>query len=357
MPYLSSGPCVRNTGREYYASRQGIRRPRKGVCYSAMWGITEMCTETEYPRGVHKTGSGYVITRTLPLAWRLSEVWVNSLRLGLASTKVQHLDRSYSSCQLPWELLYADDLAIIDITSTDTQNRLESWQKVLTGNGLKSNVAKTEHLPTMENPLPMTLNGEELKNVDHFKYLGSVIDKDGTIDKDVDLRVQLGCIHGQTGENWPEYSMTGRFPSGSNRGFMTPFSDRLWRMEANVGQWRWSTRGRLLQRRWGCFVGSSECRDENTCETRTSDAFYILHLSTRLCAVAVFVGLDMSRDETQTTSPAVMNLTIPGTRRRGRPKKTWHQQIKDDMTGVGVTQDVALDRNEWRRKTRPTPRR
>ena len=36
---------------------------------------------------------------------------------------------------LPWELLYADDLAII--ASTDTQNRLESWQKVLTDNGLK----------------------------------------------------------------------------------------------------------------------------------------------------------------------------------------------------------------------------
>ena len=34
------------------------------------------------------------------------------------------------------------------------------------------------------------LNGEELKNVDHFKYLGSVIDKDGTIDRDMDLRVQ-----------------------------------------------------------------------------------------------------------------------------------------------------------------------
>ena len=44
--------------------------------------------------------------------------------------------------ELPWELLYADDLAIIDVTSTDTQNRLESWQKVLTDNGLKINVAK-----------------------------------------------------------------------------------------------------------------------------------------------------------------------------------------------------------------------
>ena len=80
--------------------------------------------------------------------------------------------------------------SIIDVTSTDTQNRLESWQKVLTDNGLKINVAKTEHLSRRENPLPIELNGEELKNVDHFKYLGSVIDKDGTIDRDVDLRVQ-----------------------------------------------------------------------------------------------------------------------------------------------------------------------
>ena len=49
----------------------------------------------------------------------------------------------------------------------------------------------------------------------------------------------------------------------------------------------------------------------------------------------------------------VMELAIPGTRRRGRPKKTWHQQMKEDMAGVGITLDVALDREEWRRRTRP----
>ena len=89
---------------------------------------------------------------------------------------------------LPWELLYADDLAII--ASTDTQNRLESWQKVLTDNGLKINVAKTDHMSTKESPLPMNMNGDELTNVDHFKYLGSVIDIYGAIDRDVDLRVR-----------------------------------------------------------------------------------------------------------------------------------------------------------------------
>ena len=31
--------------------------------------------------------------------------------------------------ELPWELPCDDDLAIIDITCTDTQNRLASWQK------------------------------------------------------------------------------------------------------------------------------------------------------------------------------------------------------------------------------------
>ena len=82
--------------------------------------------------------------------------------------------------ELPWALLYADDLEIINITSTDTQNRLESWQTI--------NVAKLEHLSTRKNPLQIKLYGEELKNVDHFKHLGSVIDTDDTIDRGADLR-------------------------------------------------------------------------------------------------------------------------------------------------------------------------
>ena len=66
----------------------------------------------------------------------------------------------------------------------------------------------------------------------------------------------------------------------------------------------------------------------------------------------------VQRRDANNVTRSVMELAIPGTTRRGRPKKTWHQQIKDDMTGVGVTHaDVALDRNEWKRRTRPTPRR
>ena len=110
--------------------------------------------------------------------------------------------------ELPWELLYADDLAIIGITSTDTQHRLESWQKVLTDNGLKISVAKTEHLSTRENPLPMKVNGDELKNVDHFKYLGSVIDRDGTIDREQNRTEQNRTEQNRTEQNRTEQNRT-----------------------------------------------------------------------------------------------------------------------------------------------------
>ena len=65
----------------------------------------------------------------------------------------------------------------------------------------------------------------------------------------------------------------------------------------------------------------------------------------------------VQRRDANNVTRRVMELAIPGARRQGRPKKTWHHQIQDDLTAVGVTQDVTLERNEWRRGTRPTSRR
>ena len=55
---------------------------------------------------------------------------------------------------------------------------------------MKINVPTTGHLSTRKNSLPTNSNGEELTNVNQLKYLGSVIDNDGTIDRDVEPRVR-----------------------------------------------------------------------------------------------------------------------------------------------------------------------
>ena len=113
-----------------------------------------------------------------------------------------------------------------------------------------------------------------------------------------------------------------------------------------------------------CYHGDEDAsRDPRSVETshmRNEEIRRILHLSPidevmRRGRIRWF-GHVQRRDATNVTR-RVMELAIPGTRRRGRPKKAWHQQMKEDMAGVGVTQDVALDRKEWRRRTRPTPTR
>ena len=64
-----------------------------------------------------------------------------------------------------------------------------------------------------------------------------------------------------------------------------------------------------------------------------NNAFRILHgLPMRCSASGMFASSGVNSCQTLIR---VMNLAIPGTRRRGRPKKTWNQQLKDDMTAVG----------------------
>ena len=47
-----------------------------------------------------------------------------------------------------------------------------------------------------------------------------------------------------------------------------------------------------------------------------------------------------------------MRMAIPGRRPRGRPKKRWKDNIKEDMKHFGVKPEDALDRGFWRTMTK-----
>ena len=257
--------------------------------------------------------------------------------------------------ELSWELLYADELSIIDITSTDTQNRLESWQKDLTDNCLKINLAMTEHLSTRETPLSMKLNGEELNNVDHIKYLVSVIDKDGTVDRDLDLRMRdaWSSSRNLTGVLY-DRKIPLRLKAKAYEAIIRPAltcGSECWALKVTKKRKIAITETEMLRG----ILGVST-RDH----VRNEEIRRILHVSpideVMRCGRLRWFG-HVQRREANNVTRRVMNLAISGARRRGRSQKTWHQQIKDDMIGVGVTQYVPLDRKELRRRTRPTPRR
>ena len=201
----------------------------------------------------------------------------------------------------------------------------------------------------------MTLNGEELKHVDHFKYLGSVIDKDGTIDKDVDLCVQAAWsswrkLTGVLYDRKIPLRLKAKVYEAIIRPALT-YGCECWAMKVTNKRKIATTEMRMLRG----ILGVS--RREHM---RNEDILRILHI-TPIDEVMRGGRLrwfgHVQRRDADNVTRRVMELAIPGARRRGWPKKTWHYQIKEDMMTVGVTEDVALDRNEWRRRTRPTPRR
>ena len=47
----------------------------------------------------------------------------------------------------------------------------------------------------------------------------------------------------------------------------------------------------------------------------------------------------------------IESLIVEGKRSWGRPKKTWVEQIKNDLSELHLSKDLTRDRNRWRRQS------
>ncbi|KAI5737192.1 hypothetical protein M8J76_010962 [Diaphorina citri] len=93
-------------------------------------------------------------------------------------------------------LMFADDIALISDDVEKLQNSLNDWKIALEDNGLKISRKKTEYmfLPFVDASSPppdILLDGEILPKCEKFRYLGSMIDKEGTCKSDVLNRIQI----------------------------------------------------------------------------------------------------------------------------------------------------------------------
>ena len=95
-----------------------------------------------------------------------------------------------------WELLFADDLAVMNRKKKGLQKRLKRWQRCLEKGGLKVNVAKTETLVCKNGGGEVLrvrdVHGEDIRQVKELKYLDTVLCEGGGSSKDVQERVKAG---------------------------------------------------------------------------------------------------------------------------------------------------------------------
>ncbi|KAK3536209.1 hypothetical protein QTP86_000185 [Hemibagrus guttatus] len=81
----------------------------------------------------------------------------------------------------PWTMMFADDIVICSESREQVEENLERWRFALEGRGMKVSCSKTEYMCVNEREGSGTvrLQGEEVKKVQEFKYLGSTVQSNG----------------------------------------------------------------------------------------------------------------------------------------------------------------------------------
>ncbi|KAK3541960.1 hypothetical protein QTP86_008149 [Hemibagrus guttatus] len=94
----------------------------------------------------------------------------------------------------PWTMMFVDDIVICSESREQVEENLERWRFELERRGMKVSCSKTEYMCVNEREGSGTvrLQGEEVKKVQEFKYLGSTVQSNGECGKEVKKRVQAG---------------------------------------------------------------------------------------------------------------------------------------------------------------------
>ncbi len=61
----------------------------------------------------------------------------------------------------------------------------------------------------------------------------------------------------------------------------------------------------------------------------------------------------MRRREEEHILRRALNVEVGGRRPPGRPKKTWRVVVEEEMRMLNITEEMAVDRQQWRRLISP----
>nr|XP_009622333.1 uncharacterized protein LOC104113756 [Nicotiana tomentosiformis] len=102
--------------------------------------------------------------------------------------------------EVPWCMLFADDIVLIDETRDGVNVKLEVWRETLESKGFKLSRSKTKYLECKfrdwmhEEGVEVKIGTQVVPKKNSFKYLGSIIQGNKEIDEDVTHRIGAGWM-------------------------------------------------------------------------------------------------------------------------------------------------------------------
>jgi len=100
--------------------------------------------------------------------------------------------------KIPWCMLFADDIVLIDESREGVNTKLECWRDTLEAKGFRLSRSKTKYLlctfSVGEGDIAseVAIEGAVIPRVERFRYLGLIIQENEEIDEDINQQIKVG---------------------------------------------------------------------------------------------------------------------------------------------------------------------
>ncbi|KAK3547537.1 hypothetical protein QTP86_021515 [Hemibagrus guttatus] len=252
----------------------------------------------------------------------------------------------------PWTMMFADDIVICSESREQVEENLERWRFALERRGMKVSRSKTEYMCVNEREGSGTvrLQGEEVKKVQEFKYLGSTVQSNGECGKEVKKRVQAGW------NGWRKVSgvlcdqkISARIKGKVYRTVVRPVM--LYGLETVSLRKRQESELEVAELKLLRFSLGVTRLDRIRNEYIRGTA-HVGRLGDKVREARLRWFGHVQRRESEYIGRRMLDMELPGRRQRGRPKRRYMDGINEDMKLVGASVEDAEDRDRWREMIR-----
>uniref|UniRef100_A0A453K593 Reverse transcriptase domain-containing protein n=1 Tax=Aegilops tauschii subsp. strangulata TaxID=200361 RepID=A0A453K593_AEGTS len=252
---------------------------------------------------------------------------------------------------IPWCMLFADDVVLVDDSRTGVNRKLELWRQTLESKGFRLSRTKTEYMmcgfSTTRCEEEVSIDGRVVPRKDTFRYLGSMLQEDGGIDEDVNHRIKAGWM------KWRQASdilcdkrvpqkLKGKFYRTAVRPAML------------YGAECWPTKRRHVQQlgvaemhmlRWMC----GHTRKDRVRNDDIRDRVGVAPIEEKLVQHRLrWFGHIQRRPPEALVHSGRLKRAENVKRGRGRPNLTWEESVKRDLKDWSITKEPAMDRGAWK---------
>ena len=247
----------------------------------------------------------------------------------------------------PWDMLFADDIVLCKQNHRELEEDLEIWRNALERRGLKVSWSKTEYLRVggVDDGEELKLQEEKVEKAKNFKYLGSTVSNDGRCEEEVWRRIQAGWmswkkVSGVLCDRKLSAKVKGKMYKSVVRPAMLYGMETVAVTEPQMGKMEVAE---LKMVRWALGV----TRKDKIRKEYVRGTAKIAKLGDKLQNVRLRWYGHVKRREDY-VGKRMMEMAVPGRRKRGRPRRRWMDLVREDMERVGAREGDEVDRAKWR---------